>query len=148
MSPPVIVSVRPSEWTMGDNRNGLPVIVGAVERDGHYFGVAQVVVEGVAEAFEFGVDAEGVKALKAILQSRPFGGSDLGTYRYFFVPSVRRLGAETGQAEFSVRIEQGREGRQFTVTGPQSLVANLMWFFELESREAAGHLRRVEPRRR
>jgi hypothetical protein len=131
---------------MRDNSEGLPEILDPVERDGHYFGVAQVVLNAEPLAFEFGVDAEGFKALRKILQLRPFENNDAGAYRYFFVPSVRRLGPESDQAEFSIRVEQGREGRQFPVSGPRSLVANLMWFTELKSAEAANHLRRAASR--
>jgi hypothetical protein len=131
---------------MRDNREGLPEILDAVERDRHYFGVAQVVFGEQAHAFEFGVDVEGFKALRKVLQLRPFAKGAVGPYRYFFVPSVRRLGPESDQAEFAIRVEQAQEGRQFSEIGPRSLVANLMWFFELKSADAASHLRRAPSR--
>jgi len=131
---------------MRDNRKGLPEIIDAVERDGQYFGVAQVVLGEQPHAFEFGLDAQAFNALRKVFQLRPFANNDVGTYRYFFVPAVRRLGPESDQAEFSIRVEQGREGRQFEVIGPRSLVANLMWFFELKSAEATSHLRRAVSR--
>ena len=131
---------------MRDNREGLPELIDAVERDGKKFGIAQVVIDGQAHAFEFGVNPEEFSALRRILQLYPFENRDVGAYRYFFVPSVRRLSPENEEAEFSVRVEQGQEGRQFKVSGPNSLVAHLLWFSELQSTDAASHLRRVDPR--
>lgn len=43
---------------MRNNRKGLPEIIDAVERDGQYFGVAQVVLSEQPHAFEFGLDAQ------------------------------------------------------------------------------------------
>ena len=131
---------------MRDNHEGLPEIVDAVERDGHYFGVAQVSFGGARHAFEFGVDAEGFRTLRKVLQFRPLGSTEPGSCRYFFAPSVGLVAPESELASFDVRVEQGREGRQFAFTGPRSLVAILVWFLELKSPAGASHLRGVAPR--
>lgn len=131
---------------MRDNHKGLPEILGLIEREGHRFGVVQVVLDLRPHAFEFGIADDASKSLRSVLQCKPFGGPDLGSYRYFFVPSVSRHSPGRDEVEFAVRIEQGREGRSFRFSGPRSLVANLMWFFELKTPSAAGHLRRAESR--
>src|SRR5688572_3067501 len=57
----------------------------------------------------------------------------------FFVPSVRRLAA--GQVMMTVRVEQGKDGKQVEIEAPAALVANLLWFFELSDWIHAEHLR-------
>lgn len=41
----------------------------------------------------------------------------------------------------TVRVEQGRNGKQVETEAPRDLVANLMWFFELKDWAQAEHLR-------
>ena len=130
---------------MRGNHEGLPEILDAYEKDGHYFGVVQVEVEGKSIAFEIGIASTGYQALRKVFQERPFETKAASAYRYFFVPTVHRL-LEPGIAEFQVRIEQGRDGRQFRFKGPQALVTNLVWFFELKDLKTAAHLRQVPPR--
>jgi hypothetical protein len=132
---------------MRDNHEGLPEILDTVERDGNYFGVVQIGSEENLVAFEFGIDSSGYRALRRVLQTKPFETLGSGACRYYFVPSVRRL-PESGHAEFEVRIEQGSDGRQFTFKGSLGLVANLMWFFELKDLASAAHLRQVSARPR
>ena len=120
----------------------MPEIVDAYTRDGQYFGVVRVEIGDKSGKFEIGVASDGYRALRRVLQERPFETTTAGSYRYFFVPFVRRL-QEKGLIEFAVRIEQGREGRQFEFRGPEPLVANLMWFFKLKDFESAAHLRQV-----
>lgn len=133
--------------TVRDNHEGLPEILDAFERDGGSFGVIQIESEDNLVAFEFGVDTSGYRALRRVLQTRPFESLATGACRYYFVPSVRRL-PDSEAAEFDVRIEQGNNGRQFTFKGPLGLVANLQWFFELKDLSTAMHLRQVSPRPR
>ena len=129
---------------MRDNHEGMPEIVDAYERDGHYFGVIQVRLEDEAAAFEIGVEASGYKTLRRILQSRPFETTDFAPYRYFFGVRMTRL-PDSEDVEFDIRIEQGKNGRQFSFKGPHVLVANLIWFFELKNLESAKHLRIITP---
>ena len=128
---------------MRNDHQGMPEMIDASERDGKYFGVVAVVLEGDALAFEFGIDAEGYRALRKALEVRPFETSDPSPYRHFFVPGAHRFGADSDRGEFSIRVEQGRKGRQFRVTGPRSLIANLTWFAELKFANGARHLRQV-----
>jgi hypothetical protein len=58
--------------------------------------------------------------------------------RYFFVPAVRRLEGE--RVMLTVRVEQGRDGRQVESEASRDVVANLMWFYELDDWSKAQHL--------
>ena len=109
----------------------MPEILDAFERDGMYYGVIQVEIERDRLAFEFGVHVGGYRALRRVLQERPYHATTSGPYRYFIAPGVSR-DPESKRARFWVRIEQGRTGRQFAFDGPDTLVANLMWFCELK----------------
>lgn len=40
----------------------------------------------------------------------------------------------------SVRVEQGRDGKQFETEALRDVVANLMWFYELDDWSKAEHL--------
>lgn len=131
---------------MRENHDDLPEILDAYERDGFCFGVVGIGSNDEQKAFEFGVDLEGYRVLRRILQERPTKQTGIRTCRYYFVPSVRRL-AEQGRIEFDIRIEDGREGRQFSFIGPQALVSNLMWFFELKGLNGTEHLKVVLPKR-
>jgi hypothetical protein len=131
---------------MRDNHEGLPELVDAYERQGRYFGVAQVLLGAERTAFEFGIDQASYEALRRVLQMRPYGSSESGSCRYYFAPSAGRIAEGSDAVEFAVRVEQGRAGRQFKVVGPATLVANLLWFLELKSPDAASHLRRVPSR--
>ena len=129
-----------------DNHEGMPEIVAAYERDGHFFGVVQVMLDGEPHAFEFGVDNPGYLALRNVLQFRPFDMLPGVPYRYFFGGGLGRLGQEGGPVRFDVRVEQGRDAKHFEFEGPWELGANLRWFMELRRHEDATHLRRVKPR--
>jgi hypothetical protein len=129
-----------------DNHEGMPEIIGAFERDGHFFGVIQVVLDGEHYAFEFGVDKSGYLVLKRVLQFHPFDTLPGAPYRYFFAGGLGRLGQKGGPVSFNVRVEQGRDAKQFNFKGPWELGANLQWFLELRRPEEAVQLRRVEPR--
>ncbi len=136
---------------MRDSHDGLPEILDAYEIDGSHFGVVQVQVDGRPCAFEFGVELGSFRALRRILQERPFETIAADTYRYFFVfvPDVPIAGdQEPEKAKLHIRIEQGHRGRQFHFVGPRALFANLSWFFQLEDLKSAAHLKQVEPRKR
>lgn len=132
---------------MRDNHEGLPEIIDAYDREGTFFGVAQVKLSDEFYAFEFGIDDAGYHALRQIIQLHPFDHLPGLQHRYFFVPSVRRIGKSHDLMEFAVRVEQGSNGKQFQVKGPESLISNLMWFFKLRRPEDAAQLRQVEARR-
>ena len=52
-------------------------------------------------AFEFGIDLSGYRALRRVLQTKPFETLGAGACRYYFVPSVCRL-PDSEVAEFEV----------------------------------------------
>jgi hypothetical protein len=124
---------------MRDNHDRLPEIIGALEEGGYYFGLVQLERTEEQRLFRFGVNREGYLALKHILQLRPFDQMTGSQYRYFFVPTVRRLTEES--VEMAVRVEQGRDGKQVNADAPRDLVANLMWFFKLDDWSRAQYLR-------
>jgi hypothetical protein len=130
---------------MRENHDGLPEIREAYEDGGQYFAVIQVEVDGAVAAFEARLDASAYGALRRVLQSRPFEAMPGCDYRYFFVPSVNQV-PESDAVEFTVRIEQGPNGKQFRFQGPKHLVAGLMWYFELEDLSLAADIKRVQPR--
>ncbi len=125
---------------MRDNHQGLPEILDAYERDGHYFGVVCVTIEEVSRTFEFGVVPKAYQALKRILNMRPFDKMPGLEYHYFFVPSVQQLDGQFHSLT-QIRIEQEDLGKQFDVEASEELVSNLMWFFQMKSFDEASHLR-------
>lgn len=133
-----------------DNHEGMPEIVAAYERDGYFFGVVQVMLDGAPHAFEFCLDKPGYRSLKQVFQFRPFDALPGILYRYFFTGSVSRSVDESGAMgapiRFYVRVEQGRNAKVYAFEGPLELVANLRWFFELRRPDDAAHLRRVKLR--
>ncbi len=40
---------------MRDNNKGLPEIIEAFSRDGHYFAIIKVILNNIAKSFEFGL---------------------------------------------------------------------------------------------
>ena len=91
---------------MRDNNEGYLEILDAYERGGIFFGVVRVRHLDHAVEFEFGVDKAGYRALRRVLQERPFEVTAAGPYKYF-CGSVRGTD-ETDFCEMSVRIEQAR----------------------------------------
>jgi hypothetical protein len=123
---------------MRDNHEGLPEILDAFQEAEHYFGLVQLERSGEQRRFRFGVSRDGYLALKHVLQLRPFDQMPGAQSRYFFVPAVRRLEGE--RVMLTVRVEQGRDGRQVESEASRDVVANLMWFYELDDWSKAEHL--------
>ena len=123
---------------MRDNHEGLPEIVDALEKDGQYFGLVQLEREGKQGRFRFGVSREGYISLRQVLQLRPFDKMPGLKSRYFFVPAVRRL--DGNRAMMTIRVEQGRDGKQLEVEALRDVVANLMWFYKLKDWSKAAYL--------
>ena len=118
----------------------LPEILDAYSREGHYF--ASVRLERAADdrVFELGISDSGYAALRRIMQTRPFDQMSREKQRYFFVPSYsKRDDAE--RCIGTVRIEQSRDGQNFEFEMPTTLIANLLWFYEMDTLEPASHLR-------
>jgi len=123
---------------MRDNHDKLPEILDALKEDENFFCV--VVMERVEQTkrFRFGISRESYLALKQLLELRPFDQMPGISYRYFFVPNVQRL--NDGRVMMTVRVEQGKNGKQIEIKTPMELVANLKWFFELDDLSKANHL--------
>lgn len=123
---------------MRDNHEGLPEILDALQHGEQYFGLVELERTGEQKRFRFGLSRVGYSTLKRVLQLRPFDQMPGVRCRYFFVPSVRRLEGE--RVMMSVRVEQGRDGKQVEVEASRDVVANLMWFLELKDWSKAEHL--------
>ena len=123
---------------MRDNHEKMPEILDALQEGEHYFGLVQLERLGEEKRFRFGVSRDGYLALKRALQLRLFDQAPGVRCRYFFVPSVRRLDDE--RVMMTVRAEQGRDGKQFETEASRDVVANLMWFYELDDFSKAEHL--------
>jgi hypothetical protein len=126
---------------MRDNHDGYPELLDAYEREGSYFGAVRVIVAGEVAAFEFGLDERGYLSLKRVLQSRPF--EPRGQHRYFFRGNFSKREATSDTVTFSVRIEEGANGKGFDFDGPASLVSNLLWFQSLKDLQPTSSLKRL-----
>src|SRR5437879_13587350 len=123
---------------MRDNHEGLPEILDAFQEGEHYFGLVRLERLGEQRRFRFGVSRDGYLALKRVLQLRPFDQMSGVQSRYFFVPAVRRWEGE--RVMLTVSVGKGRGGRQIESEASRDVVANLMWFYELDDWSKAEHL--------
>ena len=124
---------------MRDSHEGMPEIIGALESDGQYFGAIGIERNGRHKRLRFGVSHAGYKALKKILQVRPFDTMPGLEHRYFYAGSV----STTNRSEIykiSVRVEQGRDAKNIDAEVPKDLAANLQWFAELKELQEVAHL--------
>jgi hypothetical protein len=126
---------------MRDNSKGYPELLDAYQRDGSYYGAVRVVIAGEAVAFEFGVEERGYHSLKRVLQSHPFGPG--GKYKYFFRGSFHRRNSASDIVTYSVRVEQGTNGKGYDFDGTPALVSNLLWFQSLRDIQPASALKRL-----
>lgn len=126
---------------MRDNADGLPELLEAFELDGHYFCRVRLWFKSMPQTFQFGVSHDAYRALKRVFNSRPFDSMPGQAARAFFVPSYTFTEDGEEFTTLTVRIEQGKQGKQFEFTAPLMLVRNLKWFQELKQPEAASHLR-------
>jgi hypothetical protein len=83
--------------------------------------------------------------LKRILNARPFDSLPGIPYRYFFTGSFTGA-TKPGQDAFAfgVRVEQSTAAKNFKFSGPKALLANLLWFSELNSLEETSGLKRLD----
>jgi hypothetical protein len=123
---------------MRDTHEGMPELLAAFERDGSFFATARITLDDDARDIEFGVPEADYKALRRILQTHPFDPLSTLPCRYFIAGSIGRAGEHTGSVD--IRIEQGREGRQFPFEMPLSLARNLYWFVQIRDFADAAHL--------
>jgi hypothetical protein len=128
---------------MRDNHEGLPEIINAYERDEHFFCSVALTLGAETKVFEIGINQESYKAVKRILSFRPFEQSLGSKYRYFFSSDVRRETPNRSKTYCSIRVEQEKKGKGFEVATPESLIANLMWFFQVKDFNELAHLREI-----
>jgi hypothetical protein len=121
----------------------LPEILDAYSRDGLYFAAIRLARAGDDRAFELSITASAYAALRRMFQTRPFDQMPGLLQRYFFVQCRKRDDPE--RCIGTVRIEQGRNGRNFEFEMPKVLLANLLWFYEMETLEPAEHLHSWPP---
>ncbi len=108
-------------------------IVDAFEKEGQYFGVVGIEVGGIHE---------GYRALRKVLQLRPFDVMSGIKQRYFFTGTYYKT-QDSSNCGMYVRVEQGREGKQIDIGVPKDLLANLIWFGKIEDFSEAAHLLEV-----
>ena len=124
---------------MRDNHDKLPEILGALKENENFFCVVAMERAEQTGKFRIGISRESYLALKQLFETRPFAKMPGILYRYFFVPNVQRL--DDGRVMTTVRVEQGKDGKQIEIKTPKELFANLKWFFELDYWSNADHLR-------
>jgi hypothetical protein len=117
----------------------LPEIIDAYERDGLHFAAIRLARAGDDRVFELGISASSHAALRRVFQTRPFDGMPGLRRRYFFVPAFSKRD-DPERCIATVRVEQGKEGRNIEVEVPKTLIANLLWFYGMETIEPAKHL--------
>jgi hypothetical protein len=129
---------------MRDNHEGMPEIVDAFEKDGQYFGIVGIQVSSESKQFQFGISSNGYRALKKILQLRPFDTMPGVKQRYFFAGSYGRIPGSS-ELRTDVRVEQNREGKNVEVRVPKDLLSNLVWFATIKDFGKAAHLAEARP---
>ena len=123
---------------MRDNSDHLPEILEITETDDHFFCTVLLKSAERSQKFRFGMSRISRDALAKVLQSRPFNVMSGLNYRYFFVPSVAKL--SEGKANAAIRIELGQDAKNIDFILTTELVANFLWFFELNDWSTAAHL--------
>jgi hypothetical protein len=122
----------------------LPEILDAYSRNGHYFASFRLMRDGDDRVFELGISASSYAALRRVIQSRPFGQTPGSPRRYLFVPSCSKRD-DPQRCIGTVRVEQGRDGKNIDFEMPADLIANLLWFYEMETLAPTQHLRSWPP---
>jgi hypothetical protein len=128
---------------MRDNHSGMPEIMDAFERSEHYFAAIKISLAETYKQFEFGVSREGYRALKKILQLRPFDSMPGVHRKFFFVAKYGKLPNGPNYRGY-VRVEQGRDGKELEVNLPKDLLANLVWFSQIKDFGEALHLPEIK----
>jgi hypothetical protein len=118
----------------------LPEIIDVQKRDGLHFAWIRLVRSDEDRVFELGISASSFAALKRVLQARPFDDMPGLSRRFFFVPSYSKRD-DPDKCIGTIRVEQGSIGRNIEFEMPQTLIANLLWFYDMTTHEPARHLR-------
>jgi len=119
---------------MRDNHEDMMEFIDVFEKDNHFF----VIVELQRKRFQFGISRAGYITLKKAMQLRPFDLMPGRKYRYFYVGSQKKQGAD--EFSMSVRVELDRDAGKEELPIPKDLHANLIWFSRLENIADAGYL--------
>ena len=108
----------------------MPELIDAFENNGQYFGVVGEVESNNERRFQFGLSLLGFRALRCVLQDRPFDMMPGLKYLYFYAGSSKRSSEE--RYAMSVRIELDNDAKQKDFDIPKDLHANLLWFQRLD----------------
>jgi hypothetical protein len=122
----------------------LPELIDTYERDGLHFVAIRLARAGEDRIFELGISANSNAALRRVFQTRPFDQMPGLRQRYYFVPSYGKRD-DPERCIGTVRVELDKEGRNIDVEMPKTLIANLLWFHEMETLEPAKHLQSRPP---
>ena len=129
---------------MRDNHEGMPEIVHAFKDNEQYFGVFAIEINGTKRKFRFGASYKGYLTLKKILQLRPFEIMPGLKHQYFFAGgSFRLVNIETrqlGDCQITIRVEQGKQGKEITMSSQKELMQHLNWAKQLKDFGEAAHL--------
>ena len=120
----------------------MPEIINTVEIEGQYFGIIRIEIGGSYKTLRFGVTYGGHKALRRVLQLRPFDKIPGVKQRYFFARSYYKI-PDSSECGAYFRIEQGKDGKQIEIRLPKDLLANLIWFSEVKDFSEVAHLPEV-----
>lgn len=133
---------------MRDNNEGMPEIIDAFKENDCYFGVVAITVNDLTKKFRFGLSKQNYLTIRRILQFRPFDKLGGLRYRYFFSGgSYRLINTETlelGDCEITIRIEQNKNGKEFTFPATKELMQNLSWANQIKDFKEAEHLPEVK----
>jgi hypothetical protein len=127
---------------MRDNNKGLSEIIEVYSKKGCHFAIIKKEINNITKAFEIGISKKSYLCLLKILSIRPFDNIPGLRYRYFHVPSIRRNSIRDIYYT-EIRIEQGKNGKQFEVECTKELISNLIWFFELKDFKLTKHLKEI-----
>ena len=117
----------------------MPEIIDAFGKDDGYFGIIEIEIGGVFKQFQFGMSQNGYRALRRILQLRPFDAMPGVKQRYFFANGYGKLPDSSNYTSY-VRVEQNRDAKNLEVSMPKDLLANLVWFSQIKDFKEAAHL--------
>jgi hypothetical protein len=124
---------------MRDTSEGMPEIVDALEQDSKFVGIVRVKFGDTSKQFQFGISLDGYRALKKMLQLRPFDAMPGVGQKYYLARSYSQIPGSSDCIAV-VRVVQSKDGRQPEVRVPRDLLSNLLWFAELRNPAEAAHL--------
>lgn len=118
---------------MRDNSDRMPELVRIVDRDGRPTGVVRISIAGESRTLELPLTPAARSGFLKILNLRPLDQMPGQPHRYFFARRAQRLKpGSDADAVVAVRVEVGRDVKNFEVTVPYEFAANLMWLSDLE----------------